>query len=125
MKPKTDFGAIDHILASDDELIPSSGFLSAVMDRVYQEAAAPPPIPFPWKLALPGFVLLAAVAGWGVYEAVRFLWLEPQGFALSQLKVPAAVFHDLQQAGWVVAALLVAAVSWMFPRRMVRGAGLL
>jgi len=35
------------------------GFLASVMDRVREEAAAPPPIPFPWKRALPGMALVA------------------------------------------------------------------
>ncbi|MDR3774049.1 MAG: hypothetical protein P4L26_11910, partial [Terracidiphilus sp.] len=40
---------VDRILSSEEAFVPSSGFLAAVMDRVEQEAAAPPPIPFPWK----------------------------------------------------------------------------
>lgn len=125
MKPKAESGPIDRILASDDELVPSSGFLAAVMDRVREEAAAPPPIPFPWKLAIPGIVLLVGVAGWGVYEAAHFLSPGPHGSALSQLQVPIAMAHDLKQAGWVAAALIVSALSWAVPRRMVRRSGLL
>lgn len=125
MKPKTEFELIDRALASEDELIPSTGFLSAVMDRVREEAAAPPPIPFPWKLAVPGLVLLAGVAGWGIYEAVRFIGSGPHGSALSQLTIPAAVLQDLQQAGWVAAALVISLLSWVYPRRMVRRSGLL
>jgi hypothetical protein len=125
MKSQTEFGPIDRILASDDELVPSSGFLSAVMDRVREEAAAPPPIPFPWKLAVPGMVLVACVAGWGVYEAVHFMGPGFHGSALSQLQVPIAMAHDLKQAGWVAAALAVSVLSWMVPRRLVRRSGLL
>ena len=54
---------IDAILGTEDELVPSSGFLAAVMERVQAETAAPPPIPFPWKRALPGLAaLLLALA---------------------------------------------------------------
>ena len=42
-----DSTAIDRILAAEEELIPSSGFASSVMERVQEEAALPPPIPFP------------------------------------------------------------------------------
>jgi hypothetical protein len=48
---------IDRILATEDALVPSSGFLASVMDHVQEEAAAPAPIPFPWKRALPGAIV--------------------------------------------------------------------
>ncbi len=41
---------------TEEKLIPSSGFLASVIERVRQEAAMPPPIPFPWKWAVAGFV---------------------------------------------------------------------
>jgi hypothetical protein len=44
----------DRIRSTEQESIPSSGFVVSVMDAVRHEAAAPPPIPFPWKRALPG-----------------------------------------------------------------------
>src|ERR1035438_6264196 len=45
------------------EIQPSSGFVSLVMAAVYVETAAPKPIPFPWKRALPGIAaMLAAMA---------------------------------------------------------------
>lgn len=46
---------LDRIL-SEGEILPSSGFTASVMDAVRREAAAPPPIPFPWKRAFPGLV---------------------------------------------------------------------
>src|SRR5271157_380248 len=48
---------INRILSREDEILPSSGFAVSVMDAVRREAAAPPPIPFPWKRALPGLVV--------------------------------------------------------------------
>lgn len=44
---------IDRILLKEDGIQPSGEFPAAVMAKVRQEAAVPPPIPFPWKLALP------------------------------------------------------------------------
>ena len=49
----------------DAEIVPSSGFTDAVMEAVRRDAAAPAPIPFPWKRAIPGFV-----AAWAVVIAV-------------------------------------------------------
>ena len=40
---------LDRILTAEEELVPSSGFVASVMERVREEAAAPEPIPFPWK----------------------------------------------------------------------------
>ncbi len=60
---------IDRILCTRDDIQPSSGFTAAVMEAVRREASVPPPIPFPWKRALPILVLaafalaLVAVAG--------------------------------------------------------------
>jgi hypothetical protein len=75
MKPRTEpttkLETIDRILAADQALVPSSGFLASVMDRVREEAAAPPPIPFPWKRALPGMALVAGVFGWCTFELMR------------------------------------------------------
>jgi hypothetical protein len=42
-------------LSNDDAILPSSGFAASVMDAVRREALAPPPLPFPWKRALPCF----------------------------------------------------------------------
>lgn len=44
---------MDRILSRRDEIVPSSGFVASVMEAVRREAAAPAPIPFPWKRALP------------------------------------------------------------------------
>jgi len=52
---------MDRILSKTDEIQPSSGFVASVMESVRREAAAPPPIPFPWKRALP-ILLLASFA---------------------------------------------------------------
>lgn len=45
---------IDRILSRGGEIAPSSGFADSVMEAVRLDAATPPPIPFPWKRALPG-----------------------------------------------------------------------
>ena len=109
---------IDAILGEEEELVPSSGFLASVMERVREEAAAPPPIPFPWKRAVPGFVVAVGVFVWGGVEMVRYA--VP---AMAQLKVPhmqiaASAARPLEQAGWVAAALAVSLVSYLVSRRV-------
>lgn len=46
-------------ILSEEEILPSSGFTASVMDAVFREAQTPPPIPFPWKRALPGMIAAA------------------------------------------------------------------
>jgi hypothetical protein len=62
----------ESILASEEPIVPSSGFLGGVMERVKEESAMAAPIPFPWKRALPGFVVATAILGCGGVEFVRW-----------------------------------------------------
>ena len=50
-----------HLADRSEQLAPSSGFVASVMESIQAEAAAPPPIAFPWRRVLPG--ALAAVCG--------------------------------------------------------------
>jgi len=124
-RPEIDLNSIDPILASEAPLVPSSGFLASVMERVCEEAVAPPPIPFPWKRALPGIALLVCLFGWGVFEFVR-------GGLPTTATTPVAIPHlsasetqYLEQAGWVGFALGVSLLSWLLSRRLVGRTGLL
>jgi hypothetical protein len=121
---------IDQILATEEELIPSSGFAASVMERVQQEAAAPPPIPFPWKRAIPGILLTAGVFAWGSFELIRTSGpaLSPSVLNWLTLAPPhlsPAVVAAVQSAGWVALALGASLVSWLFSRRLAGRGGLL
>jgi hypothetical protein len=111
---------IDKILGSEPQLVPSSGFAVSVMERIREEAAAPPPIPFPWKRAVPGFLIAGGVLGWGGVELVHFAG--PALVDLRRTQVPVAVtatmVQPLEQAGWVVAALAVSLITWILARRV-------
>ena len=110
---------IDRILAAEEPLIPSSGFLASVMEGVREEAAAPPPIPFPWKRAVPGFVLVAGVFGWGAFEVVRYGLATAGSVSLAPPHISAAGQRPLEQAGWVAFALAASLLSWLLSRRLV------
>lgn len=116
---------IENILATEEPLVPSSGFLAAVMERVEEEAAAPAPIPFPWKRILPGMVLIAGSLGWGVFELVRNGVPAMNAATGSLPQLPAAALEPLQQVGWIAAALGVSLLSWLLSRRLAGRAGLL
>ncbi|HSS50049.1 MAG TPA: hypothetical protein VLX28_14020, partial [Thermoanaerobaculia bacterium] len=53
---------LDRILASEEPLLPSSGFAASVMEQVRETAAAPPPLPFPWLRFLLGLAAVSALA---------------------------------------------------------------
>ncbi|MGD0157195.1 MAG: hypothetical protein ABSB50_13940 [Terracidiphilus sp.] len=123
--PETDHGAMDSILADEEELIPSSGFLAATMERVRDEAAMPKPIPFPWLRALPGIVLAVAVLCWSGFELVRAVLTAAQERASVQMQLSAATARAMEPAGWVALALFVSMLSWLFAKRLAGRSGLL
>ena len=116
--------AIERIVAAEEELIPSSGFLATVMERVRDEAAAPPPIPFPWMRALPGLVLVAGVIGWTGFEMAHTSLSAVREVSFTQLNL-AAAGRALEPAGWVALALAASLLSWLFSRRLAGRSGLL
>jgi hypothetical protein len=120
----TEMAGLDAVLASEEEIVPSSGFLSAVMERVQEEASAPAPIPFPWKRALPGFALVAGVFGWMGVELVR-AGVPAMQNAPATVHIPPGLVQPMEQAGWVALALAVSLASWLLARRLAGRAELL
>ena len=109
---------LDAMLASEEEILPSSGFLSAVMERVKEEASAPAPIPFPWKRAVPGLAVVGGVIGWLVVELVRAAIAAMGHGAPMAVQIPPGLVQPMEQAGWVGLALAVSLASWMLARRL-------
>jgi hypothetical protein len=115
---------LNHILSGEDEILPSSGFVDSVMDAVRREAEAPPPIPFPWKRALPllavacvtlAVVTVVAVAGF-VREAGTH---QPPATWTAVLPVLTTAKGTI--AGWTLLALLVSFASVKLSMRLGRG----
>ena len=121
----TEFDQIHRILASEEPILPSSGFLTAVMDHVEDEARMPAPIPFPWKRSVPGILLVAGVFGWGVYELIRAGIPSLHDLMATQQQLPSAIARPLDQVFWVVLALVVSLASWILSRRLAGQSGLL
>lgn len=121
MKPNADRQAsLDRILLGEEEMIPSSGFLAATMERVRDQAAMPAPIPFPWKRAIPGILLVSGTLGWGAWEAFHYALLAAQNLPLTVPTLPAVSVRPLEEAGWVALALGVSFVSWILSAGLVR-----
>lgn len=117
---------IDRILSGQDEILPSSGFAASVMEAVRREAAAPPPIPFPWKRALPGLVVaalaLALVVAVGVAAIVQ---ISRGALAQHLATTPTLLTLPRGTAGsmlaWTALALLAAFLSVKLSMRLAAG----
>lgn len=116
---------IDRVLSSDQELVPTSGFLASVMDQVREEAITPQPIPFPWKRALPGMALVAGTIGWLIYEFIRTALAGDWQIKRTAMHLPAADLNLLAPASWIALALVFSLASWAFSRRLMRRSTLL
>lgn len=117
---------LDRMLATRDEIVPSSGFVASVMDAVRSETATSeptplPPLAFPWVRALPVFVALAVVIAMLILGFVE-LFRTPAVATPGPLLSP-AVEHVLAQinAGWLAVALLLAFFSTFFSIRFAGG----
>jgi len=117
--------SLDNILVKEEALVPSSGFLAGVMERVREEAVAPPPIPFPWKRAVPGLVLAAVVLGWFGVEMVREGVASVRTLTFTPPHLSLDFQRPVEQAGWVALALGVSLLSWLLARRLAGRSGLL
>jgi hypothetical protein len=123
---------MNRILSREDKILPSSGFAASVMDAVRREAAAPPPIPFPWKRALPGLVagglVLALVLVAGVVAIAqlgRSSAIPQFSLALPSQLPPIYGFGLQRNLGsatiWTALALVASFVSVKLSMRMASG----
>ena len=112
--------ALERILADEDEIQPMTGFSARVMRAVREEAAAPPPISFPWSRFVPGLVLNVGLL------AACLVWLLPD---LAAAPAPELLFSTrladpiFRGVLWVAsvwtgsAVLMWATLGWVAPRR--------
>jgi hypothetical protein len=122
--PRMNDEMLDRMLASEEELIPSSGFAASVMERIREEAAASPPIPFPWKRAIPGIALTAVVFGGGVVELSRGAIAAAHDGPHLSVHLSLAVLAPFESIGWVGLALGLSLASWTASRWMTGGSRL-
>lgn len=116
---------LDRILSEEIDIVPSPGFASGVMYAVRREAAVPPPIPFPWKRALPGLaagaLALVAMIVVLVKNAAR-----PASAAPIQSTLLPALAHavDVAQSygiGWILLTILVTLACVTLSMRLTTG----
>lgn len=111
---------LDEILSSADNVVPSPGFTTKVMAAVREEAAAPPPIPFPWRRALPGLAV-----GIGTFVAFLAVALTPLSLGPSPIPPDVSLLlytiveaAQVIEAGWIVLALVFVLASMKFSMRL-------
>jgi hypothetical protein len=103
---------LDRMLSAEQGIVPSANFARNVMARVRREAAAPPPIPFPWKRAVPGLVLcILSLAAICVAALVR-PELQPPREA-SGPSIWTAMWTGLSDLGGLLRALNVGGLGWI------------
>jgi hypothetical protein len=113
MKPEE----LDRVLAGEEAIEPSSGFVGAVMDAVTSAAHTPPPLAFPWRRAWPLAVVSCALLVWLVWAAAGAdpAIAEPDPYAWFRRIVP-------METRWVASGLLLTAALtvWSLVQAMRR-----
>jgi hypothetical protein len=119
---------LDRILSREEEILPSSGFAASVMDAVRREAAAPPPIPFPWRRALPlvaaagvALVLVVVVLVVGITQLGREGARLPSAGEWMPRLLPFVNAAVVSAAGWVLLALALSFASVALSLRLASG----
>ncbi len=114
---------LDRVLSQKEEILPSSGFAAAVMDAVRLEASAPPPIPFPWKRAVPGIAAACLAVVLVFVEAIRHQG--PQQLPPAWLPVLELVIRVVTSpaVGWLTLTQLLAFASVTLSMRLSSGRG--
>ncbi len=116
---------IERTLSEEIGIVPSSGFVSGVMAGVLREASAPPPIPFPWKRALP-----ALAAGALALMAMIIAVVENVGRPTTALRIPDSLLSFMAQVseiaktygiGWILLTALVTLACVTLSMRLVTG----
>ena len=119
---------LDRVFSTEEDLVPSSGFAQSVMDAVHREASAPPPIPFPWRRALPGLVLsvlsVVAVCVWAFLRTpAEHVREAPGPSILTRLSSELGGLLSAANSGglgWILLALLLTLASVTLSLRFVR-----
>ncbi|KAF1709378.1 hypothetical protein CSC70_11270 [Pseudoxanthomonas kalamensis DSM 18571] len=112
---------IDRLLASEDTITPSPGFVASVMDAVERESATRPSLAFPWARAWPGLLALVVALAAVCQQGLGLLRDPAAVDALDgQLQYIAGIAADYGLP-WLVLALAVTAATLFLPSRLVSG----
>lgn len=103
---------------SAEQIRPSSGFAHSVMDAIHEEAVAPPPIPFPWKLFLPGAIAVpCALVAFVIWAARHYTAAAAGNFTL-ELTSLISVNSTLS---WIALSFVLTLIAVLSSFRMAHG----
>lgn len=104
---------------SAEQLRPSSGFVLSVMDAIREEAAVPPPIPFPWKRVLPGAVaVLCTLVAFAVWVARHDSASTAGNFPLT---LPSQLISVNSTLSWIALSLGLTLIAVLSSFRLANG----
>jgi hypothetical protein len=116
---------LDRALCEDTGMVPSSGFTSGVMAAVLRDASAPPPIPFPWKRALPGLAAGALAFLVMIVVLVKDASRPPSAGPIQDGVLPvlahASEIAKIYGIGWVLLAILLTVACVTLSMRLTTG----
>jgi hypothetical protein len=110
----------EDLLANEDEITPSSGFVASVMAAVEREVAVPRPLEFPWGRALPGLLATIAALALAVWQGIDFL-RDPTALAtLDEQLRRLTLLADAYGLQWITLAVALTIVSVALPSSLSR-----
>jgi hypothetical protein len=116
---------LDHILSEWEDIVPSSGFATSVMGAVRRDATIPPPIPFPWRYAVPGLAVAGLALMWVLVGLVDFVARKAIVMQVPSLQ-PSMLAQIMQTVinarnGWIGLVLFMTVASLSFSLRLSPG----
>jgi hypothetical protein len=128
------FGPPHSRAAHAESIEPSSGFAAGVMERVREEAAAaaaPGPIRFPWRRAVPGICMVvlavAVCATLLIFASIGVVHLASRAFTSAAAAGPQGTMADWTgtamrlHLGWLLIGFLIAFVPFTLSRALISG----
>ena len=110
---------IDEVLANEEVITPSPDFLASVMRAVRRQAAALPPLKFPWLRLLPAILAMFVAIMRVFWDLIGFLY-DPD--VLAGFKEQLHQFADVAArfgVQWIVLAVAITTVSLMLSVSLV------
>jgi len=114
------YDELDHILAEEPAILPSSEFTASVMAAIRREASASAPLAFPWRRALPGLV----ASGIALPVLLQQVFVQPgitsARFRPAWLPAFVQVLETARHLGvhWIAFALLLSFASMQLSARL-------
>jgi hypothetical protein len=114
------YDELDHILAGDPAIHPSSEFTASVMAAIRREASAPAPLAFPWRSALPGLVASGLLLAVLLQQAFLQPGITSARFSPPWLPVFVQVLETAKRLGvhWILFAILLSFASMQLSARL-------